>query len=320
MRAKKQVIFISALVATIGLVVFTMAIFCGDCFLNTKTLEWIKAVFAGVFTSALVTLLVSIGEYHIAKKRALEDFYRAEQSLLFQFKRLKVLTTKLPINLLQECIREEIIANLGASSSVNAHQEAKLLLWEQLTPEFQRVIEADGSKDQFLENDLKRTIENDKAALEEVIQQYLQFEKEASIKELFLAYTDIDFIFDNEKILGSLLYDKILKGLQKAMETVLDLTYHLRIYTDATDKCDSGNILGILSMIVEVQEYLFEVKEEKEYTAVYNRLWYEMDSYSYELLKYIYGNRFKESMPDKRRYIVCGTYHNVKAGEDRQEE
>ncbi len=83
MRAKKLVIKISCIMIFIGLIVYTVALSVGD---SGKMPEWIKTIFSGVVASAIVSLLLSIGEYQIAKRQTIESFVTETRTILHQLR------------------------------------------------------------------------------------------------------------------------------------------------------------------------------------------------------------------------------------------
>ena len=263
MRTKKISIIISVVSAILSLIVFTISVYRGASFLSSKTEEWIKAVSAGVFTSSLVTLLISIGEYYIAKKNALETFYRAERILLSLYKSLKYLHTLLPIDYLQPCLHEEMLRLPHIERNVpSARQAVKDYLWNVETLEIKERVEAEGRKDQYLEKKVDSILAADKSAIDEVIQKYLAFKKKANIQDLVLAFSEIDFMFDNNDIRKKLIKDKILKEHMESLGAISELCFHLQTYEDAITRGASGNLSAILSMILEKQEKIFETGEE----------------------------------------------------------
>lgn len=83
MRAKKLVIKISCIMISIGLIIYTIALAFSD---SGKFPEWIKTIFSGVVASAIVSLLISIGEYQVAKRQTIEAFVTEARGILHQLK------------------------------------------------------------------------------------------------------------------------------------------------------------------------------------------------------------------------------------------
>ena len=83
MRAKKLVIQISCIMISIGLIVYTIVLVCCD---SGKFPEWIKTIFSGVVASAIVSLLISIGEYQVAKRQTIEAFVTETRAILHQLR------------------------------------------------------------------------------------------------------------------------------------------------------------------------------------------------------------------------------------------
>ena len=83
MRAKKLVIKISCIMIAIGLIVYTIALIADN---SGKFPEWIKTIFSGVVASAIVSLLISIGEYQVAKRQTIEAFVTETRAILHQLR------------------------------------------------------------------------------------------------------------------------------------------------------------------------------------------------------------------------------------------
>lgn len=86
MRSKKRIIIISMVIIIVSILIYTIALFCGDT--DTKSCEWIKTVFSGMSASALVTLFVYTGEYFSERRNAVENYCDAVYRLVYHFRNL----------------------------------------------------------------------------------------------------------------------------------------------------------------------------------------------------------------------------------------
>jgi len=66
-----------------SLIVYTIALIADN---SSKLPEWIKTIFSGVVASAIVSLLISIGEYQVAKRQTIEAFVTETRAILHQLK------------------------------------------------------------------------------------------------------------------------------------------------------------------------------------------------------------------------------------------
>lgn len=83
MRAKKLVIKISCIMIASGLIAYTIALIADN---SGKLPEWIKTIFSGVVASAIVSLLISIGEYQTAKRQTIEAFVTETREILHKLR------------------------------------------------------------------------------------------------------------------------------------------------------------------------------------------------------------------------------------------
>ena len=88
MRGKKYVIIISTGIFLVSLVIFSTVIFTGDISDHLHAMEWVKTVASGMMTSSIVTLLISIGEYQVEKRKAVETFFGIERKLSGRYQEL----------------------------------------------------------------------------------------------------------------------------------------------------------------------------------------------------------------------------------------
>lgn len=88
MRGKKYVIIISLLIFLVSILVFSVVVFSDGIPSHSCMTEWIKALTSGMMTSSIVTLLISIGEYYVEKRRTIETFFEIERKLLARYKEL----------------------------------------------------------------------------------------------------------------------------------------------------------------------------------------------------------------------------------------
>ena len=94
MSGKKSVIRISALIFFVSLLAFSIVIFADGTSCYPRATKWIETVAAGMMTSSIVTLLISIGEYKVEKRKAVEAFFGIERRLSDRYRELNYIEDK----------------------------------------------------------------------------------------------------------------------------------------------------------------------------------------------------------------------------------
>ena len=324
MRAKKRVLIISSVAALLSMVIFTVALICGDSNSSNKVVEWVKTVSAGILTSALVTLFAYIGEYRVEKVAALEKMYEASDDLTNQYRGLRALYTEIPLDLLKPYFNAVMFQSpYEPNLTEKPKQDIIGFLWAKLPESEQKRIEADGKAEEYREQRFQAAIRSDKTAIDNIIKQYLDLAERIGTKNLTSAYGNIDFIFANTKRRQKLLYDKIYKKHLDMQDRIYELVYHLRVYMDAEEKNRGrGNLSAVISKISDVEKHLFEEKHHwnNMETVILKHFVYDMDCQSHELLKYAYGKGFSDPEPDEKRYRLWWRYENPEDYQNDEEE
>lgn len=302
MKSKKNIIFVSLAIAVVGVVLFTAALCVGDQFLSDKAVEWTKTVSAGLLTSSLVTFLISISEYKSEKLKGLERFYETNHSLTWNYWNLRDLHTEIPSDLLRSFLDEKMKEETGIIEyDDKPENDIKEYLWS-IIPENSRAMYS--NKEEYLSEELERTVVRDRKHIEEVIDQYLKLEDAIATLDLSSAYGGIDFIFDNGPVREDLLYKRIYNPQREAAKTIRELAFHLKLYNKAIDDGQTGNLPMIISLIEEAQTQFLDIREQEKGTAVYNTFAYEMDRQGYKLLKYTYGTKWHDEEPKEQDYLM----------------
>lgn len=320
MRGKKYVIRISFMIGLASLVFFTIVLNCGELFMGVKAIEWCKTVFAGMFTSAIVTLLISVGEYRVEKRKALEEFISVDYSLIYLYRNLMDLDTEIPVEMLQAYFHEEMSQCPPGILEPDETPKANIMefLWKQVQTDIQELLESSHKKDEYLEAEFNRAIAQDRDAISEAIKQYRQLCEAVNLHGLSTAYGNIDFMFANKKVREELLYNRIYEPHSNAKRILNELNFHLKNYEEAVSKGHVGNLPVVIMKILEVQEHFLEMSKQEHGTAVYKKFVFDMDTAAYEVLKYLYGKDYKDKEPEKKNYLAK-TYCKLKNDEALQE-
>ena len=228
MRSKKRIIIISLLIILVSILIYTIALFCGDA--EAKSCEWIKTVFSGVLASALVTLFVYVGEYFSERRIAVENYCDAVYRFVYHFR--------------------------------NLHY-------------YDDSIKTD--KDNFVE----------------AVEQYQNLIDTTRKNDISDRYANLDFMIANKNIRNDIAYNRIYTGQRNVIGKLLELEYLIR----------NGNQQIIANKILECQDLIFEVEEDKAWRKVYNIFVFNMEYAAYDLLHFLYGSSYKKEAPDRKNYM-----------------
>ena len=136
MKNKKCTILISALIAFAGAVGFgvlqfrlyeLLGIYGGTQFLSDLR-QFAMVITSGLFTSAMVTLLISISEYRNERVDTLENMYLAAMDLQREFSKIKYFLPDEPKELIQNVLGE--LDNNDWDSKYNENLATSVLNFE----------------------------------------------------------------------------------------------------------------------------------------------------------------------------------------------
>lgn len=310
MRAKKRVLIISSAAALLSMVIFTVALICGDSNSSNKAVEWVKTVSAGILTSALVTLFAYIGEYRMEKVKALEEFYDASDELNFLYRGIEDLRTEIPIDILKEYLSEELflIPDFPDKQLETIKHKIGDYLWGKLPEKVQKKLEQDHCDTEYRVGRTEAAIRDDKEAINQIISRYIEIADglNTKVKALTASFGNIDFMFVNKKVREKFLYEKIYLKHMKACKTISRLNSHIRAYQKSeAGRNTRGNLPAVITAIIDTQGFFLEERHhaDEKRTDIVMSFVYNMDCQMHKLLQYIYGKKFKDPEPVEKAYI-----------------
>lgn len=291
--------------------------------------DYVIIISGGIFTSTFVTFSIAVKEYKDARISTLEEYYNVSNDFLRNFRNLQYLFLNQPQGLIQECILEEsenrqkklnnmqideLIKKSGGKKkkyknvakrayerfSFEKKEKFKAYVWNCTSEETKRTLSDVAIKNQYLEDEYKRQMQDYYAKIDDIMKQYIQIKK-CSYAMVEMVFGKIDFLISNEKIRKNFIY-KYLHDRQRAvLRTISNETWHFEEYY----KMDSGNLPVMLSKILKIQAELFQVEEGEIGYSVYNSYCHEIDTRLSELLSITYGKGYEKTFPDIHNYVVC---------------
>lgn len=296
MKSKKVAIVASLLLITLAVVMML-------CAGRSKTYAAIiENIGIGVLSSGFVTLVITLSEYFVCKRKALENYYSEA---------LKIAT----------CLRQISYCWTGEESDLLAKHDASVV-WNNLlqvedSPPFCE------TRKQLVNWYIEKSIlqssfaELTQEQMEEVVNLRMRRLKKSVDKALesFLridsitcdgvenAYGEIDFIFANKK-LRTWIYKSIHEPMRAKLKEIREENYHFKLYTSG----ESKNLGAILIEIDKLNQGLFRqaisVTDGNEQINIYADFADKIDDLLEELRAKIYGSK-PNLTPHKS---VCGSW------------
>ena len=282
MRAKKYLVITTVIVSIIALLaafIFEYC-FCGMGF-------WVNLSFA-IFGSSSLGFIMSLVEYFVERRKALETYYLAASDLIKLFSTAKYLMLHEPKELLTAYFNE---CNQILPKRFSFEEEkcpAKDTLFAYMLDNWKNTI--DIPEPEFSDYARKRFIEEMdgyKKSLTKTIDSYLLI-SDGGKQKLENAYGNLDFIFGNMHFRNQV-FEKIHFPIQQYMHDILKMGFHFRTFKES----ENGNIAVMIDFIDQFQTKYFRtiVKTDNNYktTVIYQKL--------------------IDELSDNAEWLRCETYH-----------
>ena len=264
MKNKKCTILISALIAFVGAVGFgvlqfrlyeLLGLYGGTQFLSDLR-QFAMVITSGLFTSAMVTLLISISEYRNERVEALEGMYLAAMDLEREFSKIKYFLPDEPKELIQNVLGELDNNDFGSKYNENLatsvmnfqdqqkaddayekyHMELKHdaqmkfrdYIWEHTDEREKAVLTEPFQKKDFLDRACAEKIEKYDEQLKETMKSFLRFQ-EVRTSAITAAYGRMDFIFANKSIRLNV-YEKLYRKLFDTVNLIKKRNSHFDMF------------------------------------------------------------------------------------------
>lgn len=295
MKNKKCTILISALTAIAGAVGFAIlqfrlyaliGIYGGTQFLSDLR-QFAMVITSGLFTSAMVTLLISISEYRNERVDALENMYLAAMDLEREFSKIKYFLPDEPKELIQNVLGEldnndcDLKYNENLAASVlnfddqqkaddayeKYHMELKHdaqrafrdYVWEHCDEREKAAMTEPFQIKDFLDRTCAEKIEKYDEQLKETMKSFLRFQ-EVRTSAITAAYGKMDFIFANKSIRTNV-YNKLYRKLFDTVNLIKKRNSHFDMFFSGR----GGNRANQCEVVWELQGKLLSEDEDHYY-------------------------------------------------------
>ena len=300
MKAKKWLTIITLIITVLSL--FLAIIIGKDS--NCITYDISMAVFGG----AALGFIMSLTEYYVERRKAMEEFWLQASKVLNELKKIKYLDVDAPVNLIVDAIREdssntlrEKSYRLGDDKKISVSAKNKLISWlEENIP-----LPLDGNIDDNMK--LKQLYDYQMAGYKAIFLQCMDSYREASAIELGNlnnAYGNLDFIIAN-KCIRQKAYELIYDKMKEIVHQFRSEVYHFNLLKDG-----KGNFSICVSKVYELNQKYFLSKEEnfQNYTntLVFQNVFDDLEASLEKFRCKIYRIKYvePEKMPISGKMIV----------------
>ena len=267
-----------------------------------------------VFGSALLGFIMSLTEYFVEKRNAMECFWQESRDALIKLRKVKYINIDAPVDLVHACFQEEWSKDFMKIIDPTAKDDAKtaLISWyeENIPMSWTEYDDIDAALDKIYDDQMKSYREEYMKCIDSCIEA-----SKTDLGALGNAYGNLDFIFCNSCIRNkafSEIYDKI----STVRNLLLSESYHFSLL-----KNGQGNFPVCAGKADDICKKVFDVqlKTESGYETklVYQKALDDIDEALENFRIKIYRNATAE-YPE--RIPVLGNTHIVDFENESREE
>lgn len=214
-----------------------------------------------VFGSALLGFIMSIIEYNVERRRAMEYFWTESRKALTKLRKIKYFNTNAPLDKILDCFTEEqhneFVETMGSAAG-NLSLKVEHTKRDDLISWFEENIPMSFSPDDDIDEELntyyKSSMESYRLDVQKVIDSCITA-ADIDLGELDNAYGNLDF-FINCKIRGKLAYSKIYDKIKEYKNLALAEKHHFQLLNEGT-----GNFAVCAKKAMDICGKVFEEKE-----------------------------------------------------------
>lgn len=246
--------------------------------------------------SAVLGFIMSITEYYVEKRKAMEEFWIQATNVLKELRKIIHLNLDAPIDLIIGVFGEEYSNEWNQIFSIlsedkEIHHEAKnnLISWYEENVSFP--FDENTDIDKELEEFYRSKIDDYKKSFMQCMDSY-HLASTVELGMLDNAYGNLDFIFANKFIRKNaydLIYDKIRKIILKFKTE----TYHFKLLKEG-----KGNFTVCSTKVSDLDKEYFLLKEETEHgyshTLIYQNIFDDIDASLEQFRCKIYRTKYEE--------------------------
>lgn len=296
MRSKKWLTILTAVCSVLGIL--------GIIGFNSVQHKFAYDISLATFGSSLLGFLMSLTEYFVERRKAMESFWLEGVSAVSQLRKAKWIDISEPKEMILNCIHEEqensrfagftddFLQRMGREKSNKAKNQ--FIAW--LKENEKNVPQSDKEQYIFWETLYMERIENNKEKINLAIDNYIDIST-ISLASLDNAYGNLDFLFANKRLRADA-YNKIYNRIRTMRDSFVTEAFHFSLL-----KKHQGNFAVCARKAMELNDLLFAEKEEVykgiEMHFIYEKACDEID----EALDLFRSQIYKGSKPEKNVYL-----------------
>jgi ribosomal protein S15P/S13E len=249
--------------------------------------QFLLSIFLSVFGGAIVSLIIYISEYIIAKRECLENYYSASCKVLDKFSNLQPIYFVIPKDL--ELRYTEIIEDKSDLKSLDPKEFFNRVNLEKNSSTLNELIN-------YYKNQNSSEYEKYMQNIKDVMTQYIDISN-TSYLDVEDAYGKIDYLFSRKA--RSKIYHNIHVPQRDMLDKIRYASCHFKLYL----KGETTNTIVIIDYILGLQKLIFsyDIKDHEGacYLTVYNSYYSEI-SKALEIFRASIYNQ-KPQYDDKER-------------------
>lgn len=296
---------------TILSLILSISFFIFSLYYDVSLNKFLLNLFIGIFSSSIVTLLLSIPNYIVARKQLLEKYWEETRRLIASIYNIEYLDIEFNKDDFIGYINE-ITSNLWkkeynnhAKSKIKINDEYKNKLLEYLAIKHCDLKEklSKNSFEIYLNHELEKETSKIFKHMDKILYQYKKCDEENTINLNFM-------LGDTEFISGKKFYNEIILNLYKPIYNLLYYIrkeiFHFNLYLN-----NEGNKAVVLGKILDLQNNIFTIEENEESITVFNSFNDKMHSNLESFRAKIYNIKPTQNEIHPVLYIVRKKYNNI---------
>ena len=230
--------------------------------------------------SAVLGFIMSLTEYYVEKRKAMEEFWLQSSKILKELRKIKYLELDAPIELIKDALLEEQTNDWTAKfplciddSGITHKAKNALISW------FEENIPMSFNEDSDIEAELEKYYNASLKNYKDTFLRCMKSYQDASSIDLGMidnAYGNLDFIISNRSI-RLCAYNKIFDKMRKFVYQFIEEAYHFNLLNDG-----KGNFAVCASKVVDLNKLFFTAKDVEVHgyvnTLVYQTAFDEIES------------------------------------------
>ena len=287
MKAKKWLIIITLIVSIVSFIIAFV--------IDKKSTCIYYDVSMALFGSAALGFIMSITEYYVERRKAMEEFWIQAVNVLKELKKIKHLDLDAPLDLIIEAFGEErsnewnqMFAMLSEDKEIHHDAKNNLISWYEAN--IPLPFDENTDTDKELEELYKTKLESYKKSFMYCMDSY-QIASSVELGLLDNAYGNLDFIFAN-RCIRKKAYDSIYDKIRKSVIQFKTEVYHFNLLKDG-----KGNFPVCATKVSDLDKDYFWSNEETVHgytnTLIYQNIFDDIDASLEEFRCKIYRTKYE---------------------------